>query len=52
MSECSIDAKFIPAKKGGECVGPTKCGKGTKLVAITEKSGRPVSVLITRASLS
>lgn len=50
MSECSIDAKFIPAKKGGECVGKTKCGKGTKLVAITEKRGRPVSVLITSAS--
>ena len=46
MSECCIDAKFIPAKKGGEC----ECGKGTKLVAITEKSGRPVSVLITDAS--
>ena len=50
MSECCIDAKFVPAKKGGECVGKTKCGKGTKLVAITEKSGRPVSVLITDAS--
>ena len=50
MSECCIDAKFIPAKKGGVCVGPTKCGKKTKLVAITEKRGKPVSVLITSAS--
>ena len=50
MSECCIDAKFVPAKKGGACVGPTKCGKGTKLVAITEKSGRAVSVLITDVS--
>ncbi|MDE0638394.1 MAG: transposase [Candidatus Poribacteria bacterium] len=50
MSECCIDAKFVSAKKGGECVGKTKCGKGTKLVAITEKSGRSVSVLITDAS--
>ncbi len=50
MSECCIDAKFVPAKKGGICVGKTKCGKGRKLVAITEKSGRPVSVLITDAS--
>ena len=50
MSECCPDAKFVPAKKGGICVGKTKCGKGTKLVAITEKSGRPVSVLITNAS--
>ena len=36
MSEYSIDAKFVPAKKDGECVDKTKCGKGTKLVAITE----------------
>lgn len=50
MSECCVDAKFVPAKKGGICVVKTKCGKGTKLVAITEKSGRPVSVLITDAS--
>jgi len=32
------------------CVGKTKCGKGTKLVAITDKRGRPVSVLIASAS--
>ena len=50
VSECCIDAKFVPAKKGGTCVGPTKCGKGTKLVARTEKSGRLMSVLITSAS--
>ncbi len=50
MRECCIDAKFVPAKKGGECVGPTKCCKGTKLVAITEKRGMPVSILITSAS--
>ena len=28
-------------EKRGECVGKTKCGKGTKLMAITEKRGRP-----------
>ena len=50
LSECCIDAKFVPAKKGGACVGKTKCGKGTKLVAITEKRGRPVGVLIVSAS--
>ena len=50
MSECCIDAKFILTKNGVVCVGKTKCGKVTKLVAITEKRGKPVSVLITRAS--
>ncbi len=29
---------------------PSGCGKGTRLVAITEKRGRPVSVLITSAA--
>ena len=50
MSECCPDVKFVPAKKRGTCVGKMKCGKGTKLVAITEKRGRPVSVLVTDAS--
>ena len=31
LSECCIDAKFVPAKKKGACVGKTKCGKRTKL---------------------
>ncbi len=50
VSECSIDAKFVASKKRGTCVGKTKCGKGTKLVAITDKRGRPISVLISSAS--
>ena len=33
-----------------KCVGVTKCGKGTKLMAITEKRGRPIGVLIASAS--
>ena len=50
LSECYIDAKFIAAEKGGACVGKTKCGKGAKLVAITEKRGGPVGVLMASAS--
>ena len=34
------------AQKRGESVGKTKCGKGTKLMAITEKRGRPIGVLM------
>ncbi len=49
MSECCIDVKFIPGKKGGICVGRTKCGRGSELVAIIGKRCRPVSVLITSA---
>ena len=36
--------------KKRNCVGKTKYDKGTKLVAITEKRGRPISVLISSAS--
>ncbi len=49
MSECSIDAKFVASKKG-TWAGKTKCGKGTKLVAITDKRGRHISILISSAS--
>ena len=45
MSGCCIDGKFVEAKKGTR-VGKTKCGKATKLIAITEKQGRPIGVLI------
>src|SRR6516225_11439736 len=30
LSECFIDGPFVVAKKGGDCVGPTKRGNGTK----------------------
>jgi hypothetical protein len=36
LSECFIDGTFILAKKGGNEIGETKRGKGTKkLMAIT-----------------
>ena len=42
-------ASLFPPKKGAS-VGITKSGKATKLMAITKKCGRPVSVLIAGAS--
>ena len=40
VREAFIDGTFAPAKKGGNCVGKTKRGKGTKIMAIADRHGR------------
>lgn len=50
LSECFIDATFVTARSGGGCVGKTKRGKGTKLMAIVDCSGLPVAVHAASAS--
>ncbi len=42
--ESYIDATFAFAKGGGAEVGPTKRGKGTKILAIVDRHGLPLSV--------
>lgn len=42
--ECFIDATFATAKGGGEEIGPTKRGKGVKILAIVDRHGLPLSV--------
>jgi transposase len=42
--ECFIDATFIMAKGGSAEIGPTKRGKGMKIVAIVDRHGSPLSV--------
>ncbi len=37
-------------EKGGACVGKTKRGKGTKIIAIADRSGLPVAIGIASAS--
>jgi transposase len=39
-----IDATFAAAKGGGEGVGPTRRGKGVKILAIVDRQGLPLSV--------
>ena len=39
-----IDATFAMAKGGGADVGPTKRGKGLKIMAIVDRHGLPLSV--------
>lgn len=43
-SECCIDATFASAKGGGEEIGPTKRGKGVKIMAIVDRQGLPLAV--------
>jgi transposase len=43
-SECFIDATFASAKGGGDEVGPTKRGKGVKIMAIVDRHGLPLAV--------
>ena len=42
--ECFIDAMFSPAKGGGDEVGKTKRGKGSKIMAIVDRQGLPLAV--------
>jgi transposase len=44
LSECFIDGTFVVAKKGGASVGKTKRGKGTKLMAVADRSDLPLAV--------
>jgi transposase len=41
---------FCSGEKGGACVGKTKRGKGTKVMAIADRNGVPIAVCIESAS--
>ena len=42
--ECFIDTTFAMAKGGGAEIGPTRRGKGLKIMAIVDRHGLPLSV--------
>jgi transposase len=48
--QCFVDATFAPAKGGGEGVGLTKKGKGTKTQIITDSKGVVLGVSINSAN--
>jgi len=50
IREAFIDGTFVAAKKRGLAVGKTKRGKGTKIMAIADAAGFPVSAHIESAS--
>jgi transposase len=43
-SESYIDATFASAKGGGDEIGPTKRGKGVKIMAIVDRHGLPLAI--------
>lgn len=49
LSECFIDGIFVSAKKGAG-VGPTKRGKGCKIMAVADRAGLPLAVHVGSAS--
>jgi transposase len=50
VQEALIDGSFAPAKRGGACVGKTKRGKGSKIMAIADRQGLPVAVHVESAT--
>jgi Putative transposase of IS4/5 family (DUF4096)/Transposase DDE domain len=50
LRETFIDGSFAPAKQGGARVGKTKRGKGSKIMAIADRHGLPVAVLVESAT--
>ena len=50
LDEAFVDATFASAKKGGFAVGPTRRGKGTKIVAIAAGNSLPLAVSVESAS--
>jgi transposase len=46
LEECFIDATFAPAKAGGEGVGLTRNGKGSKMQIIVDAQGIPLGVSV------
>jgi transposase len=50
VQEAFIDGSFAPAKKRGAKVGKTKRGKGTKIMAVADRHGLPVSISVESAT--
>jgi len=49
LRESFIDGSFAGAKRGSG-VGKTKCGKGTKIMAIADRHGLPIGISAASAS--
>ena len=50
--ESFIDATFTMAKGGGAEIGPTKRGKGMKIMAIVDRHGLPYRLARTRQTIT
>lgn len=50
LYECFVDGTFCKARQGGDGIGPTKAGKGVKIMILVDASGLPVAAYTTTAS--
>ncbi|HEY3615649.1 MAG TPA: IS5 family transposase [Candidatus Sulfotelmatobacter sp.] len=50
LEEAFVDATFASAKKGAFAVGPTRRGKGTKIMAVAADNSLPLAVSVQSAS--
>lgn len=48
--EAFIDGSYVPAKRGGACVGKCRAGRATKVMAVADHRGLPLSVSIADGS--
>jgi hypothetical protein len=49
LHDCFIDGTIVVANGGG-CVGKTKRGKGSKLMAVADRAGLPLPVCAASAA--
>jgi hypothetical protein len=52
VEELFLDATFVKARKGGEEIGNTKCGKGMKLGLVFDRNGTLLSLFTDAANVS
>lgn len=45
-----IDATFVRGCLGGDKIGRTKCGKGSKIMAIVNEDSKPLAAIVTSAN--
>lgn len=44
--ESFIDGSYVPARKGGDCVGRCRAGQATKVMALADSKGQPMGIAI------
>jgi transposase len=45
-----LDGSFVAAKRGGDQVGKTRIGKGSKVMVIADGNGLPIGIYVTSAN--
>ena len=45
-----VDATFVRGCLGGDKIGNTKCGKGSKIISIVNEDSKPLAAIVTSAN--